>query len=131
MITKQVAERLDQELIIWITAVRADGQPQSAPVWFVREGDEIRIWSMEGQRITNLSQNPKVSLHVNDDGRGDNIVIIEAEAAIDRAAGPGSANPEFARRYQPVLDSYEQTWEWFDRGYPIPLRIRPTRIRAW
>jgi PPOX class probable F420-dependent enzyme len=131
VIDEGVARRLDQELIIWFTSVRADGQPQSAPVWFVREGEELRIWSMEGQRITNLRQNPKVSLHLNDDGRGDNIVIIEAEATIDRSAGPGSAHPEFARRYQPVIDSYQQTWDWFDRGYPVPLRVKPNRIRAW
>ena len=131
MIDEEVARRLDEELIVWITTVRADGQPQSAPVWFVREGEEIRIWSMEGQRITNLSKNPKVSLHLNDDGRGDNIVIIEAEATLDRLAGPGSAHTEFARRYQPVLDSYKQMWDWFDRGYPVPLRIKPARIRAW
>jgi hypothetical protein len=65
-----------------------------------------------------------------DDGSGDNIVIMEAEATIDRLAGPAS-HPEFARRYKPVLDSYKQTWDWFDRGYPVPLRIKLTRIRAW
>ncbi|MEX0700290.1 MAG: pyridoxamine 5'-phosphate oxidase family protein [Acidimicrobiia bacterium] len=131
MISDNVAKRLDKDLIIWITTVRADGQPQSAPVWYVRDGDDIRIWSMDGQRITNLRHNTRVSLHLNDDGRGDNIVIIEAEASIDQSAGPGSAHPEFARRYQPVLDSYQRTWDWFDRDYPVPLRIRPTRIRAW
>ena len=131
MISVEVARRLDQDLILWITSVRADGQPQSAPVWYVREGDEIWIWSMEGQRITNLGQNPKVSVHLNDDGRGDSIVTIEGEATIERSAGPGSAHAEFARRYQPMLDSYQHNWEWFDRGYPAPIRIRPTRIRAW
>jgi PPOX class probable F420-dependent enzyme len=131
VIDAEVARRLQNDLIIWFTTVRADGQPQSAPVWFVREGGEIRIWSMDGRRITNLSQNSKVSLHLNDDGLGDNIVIIEGEATIERSAGPGSAHPEFVQRYQSVLDSYQRTWDWFDLGYPVPIRVTPTRVRAW
>jgi len=130
MIDEQVARRLDKALIIWITTVRADGQPQSAPVWYVREGDEIRIWSLDGARVKNIQQNPKVSLHLNDNGRGDDVVTMEGEATIDRSAAPGSANREFAKRYQPLLDSYKQTWDWFDRDYPVPLRIKPTRIRT-
>lgn len=131
MINEEVARRLDKDRIIWLTTVRADGQPQSAPVWYLQEGEEILVWSFDGARITNLQQNAKVTLHLNDNGRGDDIVIIEAEASIDPALGPGSANPDFARRYQRLLDSFNRNWEWFDRDYPVPLRIRPTRIRAW
>jgi PPOX class probable F420-dependent enzyme len=129
VITEKVAERLEKERIIWMTTVKPDGQPQSAPVWFVQEGEEIRVWSLDGERVKNIEQNPKVSLHLNDDGRGDNIVIIEAEATIDRSIGPGSAHKEFVVRYQTLLN--KRTWDWFDRDYPVPLRIRPTRIRAW
>lgn len=131
MIEDRVAKRLEKERIIWLTSVQPDGQPQSAPVWYLHQDDEILVWSYDGARVRNLKQNPKVALHLNDDGRGDDIVIIEAEASIDPALGPGSANPEFARRYQPLLDSFNRDWGWFDRDYPVPLRIRPIRVRAW
>lgn len=129
MIDERVAKRLAKERIIWLTSVRPDGQPQTAPVWFLHQGEEILVWSFDGVRITNLQGNPKVSLHLNDDGRGDNIVIIEAEATIDRSIGPGSAHKEFVVRYQTLLN--KRTWDWFDRDYPVPLRFMPTRIRAW
>lgn len=131
MINPKVAQRLDEERIIWMTTVTPDGQPQSAPVWYVRHEGEIRIWSIDGQRVANLEHNPKVSLHLNDDGRGFNIVIIEGEATIDRSIGPSSRDPAYVERYQSFIDGYGWTWSWFDENYPVPVRIQPTKIRAW
>ncbi len=31
--------RLREEMIIWLTTVLSDGQPQSVPVWFLWEGE--------------------------------------------------------------------------------------------
>jgi Pyridoxamine 5'-phosphate oxidase len=31
--------RLRTEPIVWLTTVRADGRPQSSPVWFLWDGD--------------------------------------------------------------------------------------------
>lgn len=31
--------RLREERIAWLTTVRADGQPQSVPVWFLWDGE--------------------------------------------------------------------------------------------
>jgi PPOX class probable F420-dependent enzyme len=131
MITPEIAQRLRQERIVWITTVTAGGQPQTAPVWYLWDGHEFIIWSFDGVRVRNLSTNPKVNLHLNDDGRGDNIVIVEGIATIDRSLGPGSANPAFVNRYQELLDAMKHTWDWFDRDYPVPVRVKPTRVRAW
>lgn len=35
--------RLREEEIAWLTTVRADGQPQSVPVWFLWDGDTFLI----------------------------------------------------------------------------------------
>ena len=36
-------QRLDEELIAWMTTVRPDGRPQTLPVWFLVEGEEILV----------------------------------------------------------------------------------------
>jgi PPOX class probable F420-dependent enzyme len=131
MITPDIAQRLDDERIIWMTTVKPDGQPQSAPVWFVRHDDEIRVWSLDGYRVANLEHNPKVSLHLNDNGRGGEVVIIEADATIEHDLGPSSQDRAYVERYQHFMDENGWTWGWFDANYPVPIRIQPTRIRAW
>jgi PPOX class probable F420-dependent enzyme len=131
MIEGKAAERLRQHEIIWLTTVRPDGQPQSYPVWYVLDGAEIRIWSLDGVRVKNLARHPKVSLHLNDNGRGGAIVTIEGEATIDRSAGPGSAHPVYRDRYQSLLESNEWTWDYFDSIYNVPIRVKPTRVQVW
>ncbi|CAN5293140.1 hypothetical protein BH18ACT5_BH18ACT5_01300 [soil metagenome] len=122
--------RLDKELILWITTVRADGQPQSHPVWFTVDGDHLLMWSKEGDRTRNLRDNNRVAVHVSDNGRGGDVLTIEGIAHIEPGLGPGSQHPEFVRRYQPLVDSSKNDWAWFDSTYKIPVRITPQKIRG-
>jgi hypothetical protein len=39
----KLVEILDRDLIGLLTAVNADGQPQSSPVWFMRDGEDIVV----------------------------------------------------------------------------------------
>jgi len=41
----RVARRLDDEIMIWLTTVRADGTPQPSPVWFLWIDQSILIYS--------------------------------------------------------------------------------------
>ena len=95
------------------------------------KGDEFRIWSLDGVRVTNLGANRKVNLHLNSDDRGNNVVIIEGEATIDHSIGPASADRLYVERYQSIVDEYQWTWDWFDAHYPVPIRVRPTKVRSW
>lgn len=120
--------RLARELILWLTTVKPDGQPQSHPVWFVVEGDDLLMWSVPGERSKNLEDNKRVSANVNDNGRGGDVLTIEGIASFEPERGPGSANPDFVSRYQPLIDSFNSTWDWFDGRYDLPIRITPTKI---
>ena len=67
----RVARRLESEHVAWLTTVRADGQPQPSPVWFLWDGDSILIYSRPNQpKLRNIAGNPKVSLSFNSDGDG-------------------------------------------------------------
>src|SRR5207244_1486430 len=77
-------ERLSRELIGWLTTVTQAGQPQSMPVWFLWVDGEILFYSRAGAlRNRNLESNPRVSFHLNDDGRGDDLISIDGEARFD------------------------------------------------
>ena len=36
--------RLREEKIAWLATVRADGQPQSVPVWFLWDGEAVLVY---------------------------------------------------------------------------------------
>ena len=76
--------RLRAEPVAWLSTVRADGQAQSTPVWFLWDGDTFLVYSQPGaQKVRNLTANPKVSLHLSDDGAGGDVVSFEGAAAVE------------------------------------------------
>lgn len=122
--------RLEQELILWFTTVRPNGQPQTLPVWFVVDGDELLVWSKQGARTKNLAANPLVSAHLSDNGTGGNILSIEGSAVIETGLGRASQNPGYVKRYQKRMDKSRWSWDWFDSVYKVPIRITPEKIRT-
>ena len=59
-------ERLRNEEIAWLTAVRPDGRPQSVPVWFLWDGERPLVHSGPGVRkLRNIEANPKINLNLN------------------------------------------------------------------
>ena len=63
---RQAERRLREERIAWMTTVRADGQPQSVPVWFLWEEKTFLIYSQPNrQKLRNIPRNPRVGLNLN------------------------------------------------------------------
>lgn len=124
--------RLAEEPIIWLTTVAASGQPQASPVWFLFADGEFLVYSLpDTARPTNIAENPRVSLNLDGNGLGGDIVTIEGEARIDRDAPPSSEVPGYQAKYRPFIDRNGWTPESFARDYPVPIRIRPTKVRVW
>ena len=123
-------ERLTTELIAWLTTVTPEGQPQTMPIWFIWEDGTILVY---GQRVAarnrNLRHNPRVSLHLADDGIGDDLVIVEGDAVLDAAAPPSKDHPAYQAKYGGLLERYGWTPEYLSEAYPHPYRITPRRIR--
>jgi PPOX class probable F420-dependent enzyme len=126
------AGRLQAEPIIWLTTVTGSGQPQSTPVWFLWEDGEFLIYgAASGPKIRNIESNPRVSLHLEGNGRGGANVIFEAAARID-PAGPGAdAMPAYLGKYREMIGSNGWTPESFAADYPHVIRVTPTRARIW
>lgn len=127
---RRAAERLERELIGWLTTVTADGRPQSSPVWFVWDGEELALRSLAATpRVRNVRANPHVSFHLDSDGLGGEIVTAEGEARIDDAGLGAAETAVYRAKYDPRMREYGWAWDWFDREYPVVIRVRPTRVR--
>jgi PPOX class probable F420-dependent enzyme len=129
---RHALERLDQDTIGWLTTVTPEGQPQTFPIWFLWEDGELLVYSdRRAKRNLNVRANPRVSLHLNDNGRGADVVIVEGEARIDQAAPAPEDNAAYNAKYgERIRDSFSTPAE-FTTIYNVPIRIRPTRGRAF
>lgn len=126
-----IRERLERELVIWMTTVAPSGQPQSSPVWFLAEPDAFVIYSVAGTpRARNIRHNPRVCMALNSSATGGDLVIVEGEASIVADGPPATEDVDYLAKYQSLIDEYGWTPESFARDYPLRIRIQPTRLRA-
>jgi PPOX class probable F420-dependent enzyme len=123
-------ERLETELMGWVTTVNPDGQPQSSAIWFLWQRGEVLIYSHKrAARNGNVEANPLVSFNLNTDPDGEEVVTMEGEARIDLSQPAASANAAFQAKHRQMVERYGWTPEWHAETYPIPIVITPTRWR--
>jgi PPOX class probable F420-dependent enzyme len=128
---RRALERLGTDMVAWLASVTPDGQPQTLPIWFLWEDGEITIYSdHRAKRNANIAANPRVSLHLNDNGKGGDVVIVEGEARIDPGAPTIMDNPAYLRKYGEWIRSSFGSPESMHGIYNVVIRITPTRGRA-
>ena len=126
----RAAERLRAEVVGWLTTVNPSGQPQTSPVWFLWDGHELIIRSLEDSlRERNLRENPRVSFHLDSDGEGGEIVAVEGDAVIDDGGLKPPESDAYRSKYDVKVREYGWTWDSFERDYPVVIRIAPKRVR--
>jgi PPOX class probable F420-dependent enzyme len=128
----RAAERLRSEPIAWLTTVRDDGQAQSSPVWFLWDGRTFLLYSQPGaQKVRNLAANPKVALHLGDDGAGGDIVTVEGTATLEPGSPRADRVEGYLAKYRTAIEGLGYEAGPFARTYSSAIRVRPTRMRAW
>jgi PPOX class probable F420-dependent enzyme len=128
---QKILNRLRDEIIIWLTTVRADGQPQSVPVWFLWDGEAFRMFSEPKKpKLDNIRRNPRVGLHLRGTEVGSEVVIFEGEAELPDGP-PATELPEYIEKYSEQIEEYGWTGDSFARDYSEALRVRPDKLRAW
>lgn len=128
---RHALERLATDRIAWLTTVTPEGQPQTLPVWFLwRDGTIVVYGDNRAQRNRNLEHNPRVSFHLADDGKGEDIVFIEGVAVVDPGIGRLEDNAAYIAKYDDWIRGSFTSPERFAERYSIPIVIRPTRGRA-
>ncbi len=81
---QRAARRLREERIAWLTTVSPRGMPQPVPVWFLWDGDaSVLLYSQpDTPKLRNIAENPRVSLHLDGNGRGGDIVVCVGKARV-------------------------------------------------
>ncbi len=121
-------ERLRDDKIGWLTTVTPAGQPQTMPIWFLWSDGELLVYGdHRARRNANLAANPKVAFHLDDDGGGGDIVVIEGEASIDPDHPGVPDNPAYVAKYGALIDAQLGGPDKMAQTYSMAIRIIPTR----
>jgi PPOX class probable F420-dependent enzyme len=129
---RRAAQRLRDELIIWLTTVNAAGQPQSSPVWFLWDGESFLVYSKpKTPKLRNLDVNPRVGLHLDGNGRGGDVVVIEGSAVYDTEVSGADGVPAYVEKYGERIAANGWTPASFAADYSEALRITPRSSRVW
>jgi PPOX class probable F420-dependent enzyme len=123
--------RLREEKLGWLTTVDGAGTPQPIPVWFLWDGGEsILVYSRpDTPKLRNIERQPRVSLNLDGDGRGGDIIVVLGEARVSDDP-PASDLPDYVDKYDEYMDRNGWTAEEFARLYSVPIRIRLQRLRG-
>jgi PPOX class probable F420-dependent enzyme len=124
--------RLAIEPVAWLTTVTPGGQPQTFPIWFLWEDGEILVFSdHRAKRNANIEANPRVSFHLDDDGDGGDIVIVEGEARTDPGTPSIEAHAAYLVKYRDRIDAELGGPAKMAQTYSVAIRIRPGRCLAY
>ncbi|HEY7469672.1 MAG TPA: TIGR03667 family PPOX class F420-dependent oxidoreductase [Acidimicrobiia bacterium] len=130
-LSPEIAVRLDEELVGWLTTVTQTGQPQSSIVWFLRKDGELLIYSQKGARkLSNLRAHPKVAFNLRSDEHGDEYVTIEATATVEDSAPPAHEVPAYLAKYEGEIGRLGWTPPEFAGEYPVLIRLKVDRLRS-
>jgi PPOX class probable F420-dependent enzyme len=126
-----IQERLDGELVAWMTTVSPAAQPQTSPVWFLVQDEAIVVYSLSRTpRTRNIAANAKVCLNLNSTPSGGEVVIIEGVAEIIADGPPAHEDERYVAKYEEAMADLGMTAASFAADYPVRIHVRPTRLRA-
>ena len=129
---ERAQRRLAEDRLAWLTTTSADGTPQPVPVWFLWDrADSFLIYSKPATaKLANIGERPRVSLHLDGNGQGGDIVVVLGQAAVSDDP-PADAVPAYVAKYAAFIERNSWTPESFAADYSVPLRITATRLRGF
>lgn len=127
----RAARRLRDDLVGWLTTVDGSGTPQPVPVWFFWDGKtSMLLYSRPGTaKLRNIAGNARVSLNLDGNGQGGDIVVCLGEARTSDDP-PADRVAEYVAKYAALIERNRWTPASFAADYSVPLRIAITRIRG-
>ena len=129
---ERVRQRLRDEQVAWFTTVGADGTPQPNPVWFLWDEPGLLVYNRpDANRLTHLRARPRVSLHLDGDGHGGNIVVLTGHAQVLDGYRLPHELPGYLEKYREAMIRVSGSPEAFSQAYPVPVRVEVTRVRGF
>lgn len=125
-------ERLEHDVVGWLTTVAEDGTPQTSVVSFLWEGESILIYSEpETPKLRNIARSPLVGFHLQSDGYGDHALVIEGTAVVDPTVARSDVHPAYQAKYVEPLKHWGMDEGDTARAFSVALRVQPRRIRLF
>lgn len=116
----------------WLTTVTESGQPQSSVVWFLRDGDDLLVYSKpDASKMRNIAANPKVAFNLRTDEMGDTMTTLEGLATLVDSPTPPHQYPAYFAKYQSQIERLGWTPAQFSDDYSALIRITVNRVRSW
>ena len=123
---------MDEDLVGWLTTVTKSGQPQSSVVWFLRDGEDLLVYSKpDATKMRNISDNQKVAFNLRTDEMGDSMTTLEGIATVIESPTPPHQLPAYFAKYQDQIKRLGWTPEQFSDEYSALIRIAINRSRSW
>jgi PPOX class probable F420-dependent enzyme len=123
--------RLEEELVVWLTTITPGGAPQPTPVWFLWNGGEFLIYSQpKALKLRNIRSNSRVTLNLNTDPYGGDVLVVYGEARIDADAPLSSEVQAYVDKYRGQIKNLDMTPESFARSYSVAIRVKPEQVRS-
>jgi PPOX class probable F420-dependent enzyme len=129
---KHVEQRLQSNIIAWLTTVGGDGRPYTVPVGFVWEGQTLLIFSQpKKQKLRNIRKNPRVTLALDETEQGNDVVIVEGIAELIDDPQISVEMPAYVEKYGALVQSRGWTPASMAAEYSQAIRVTPTKFRSW
>lgn len=129
---QRVRSRLGDDQVIWLTTVGADGTPQPNPVWFLWDGAAtLLIYNMaSANRLGHIASRPQVSLHLDGDGHGGDIVVLAGYAELAPQSPAPHEQAAYLAKYREPMTQVSGSPEAFSAAYPVALAVQVSRVRG-
>ena len=124
-----VIERLEDELIIWLTTLGKDGAAHPKPVWFFWENGEILIYTQpNAAKVRHIARDGRAALHFNTSHDGENVAVINGPARIVADAPKAIDTPAYIAKYKKGIADIGMTAESFSAAYSVAIRVTPDKL---
>ena len=128
---KRALDRLNTELVIWMTTVGKDGTPQPNPVWFLLDNDSLLIYNRpDANRITHIADRPQVALNLDGNGKGGDIIVVTGTASLVHDVPPCHELPAYLDKYSDNMTRVAGSPANFGAAYPVAMRVAITKVRG-
>ena len=129
-ISPHIAQRLQDEQVVWLTSVSADGTPQPNPVWFIwKDGSFVIYTRPYSAKVKNMLRNNRVSINLEGaELLGGDVVIFTGAAEV--TFNPALPMPEYQFKYAEAIQAFGfETPGYFD-AYSAEIRMTPDKVRV-
>ena len=106
---------------------RPDARPCVVPLGW--RGEHPPLQQAGHAKASKHQQNPRVTLHLDGNGRGGDIVVCQGRAGVSDDP-PAHEVPEYVEKYAAFVERNGWTPASFAADYSVPVRITIARLRG-